>query len=31
MTQHPAKDPLSWLYPPIEPFNTGMLKVSDLH
>ena len=31
MSQHPAKDPLSWLYPPIEPFNTGMLKVSDIH
>ena len=31
MSQHPAKDPLSWLYPPIEPFRTGRLKVSDLH
>jgi proline iminopeptidase len=31
MTQALAKDPLSWLYPPVEPFNTGMLKVSDLH
>ena len=25
------KDPLTWLYPPIEPYNTGTLKVSDLH
>jgi proline iminopeptidase len=25
------KDPLSWLYPPIEPYNTGRLKVSSLH
>lgn len=28
---HPAKDPLTWLYPPIEPYRTGFLKVSDLH
>ncbi len=28
---HPMKDPVTWLYPPIEPFHTGMLKVSDLH
>jgi proline iminopeptidase len=26
-----VKDPLTWQYPPIEPFNTGRLKVSDLH
>ena len=25
------KDPVSWLYPPIEPYNTGRLKVSSLH
>jgi proline iminopeptidase len=25
------KDPLTWLYPPIEPFNTGRLRVSDIH
>ncbi|NLT66326.1 MAG: prolyl aminopeptidase [Acidobacteria bacterium] len=25
------KDPLTWLYPPIEPYKTGTLKVSDLH
>jgi len=25
------KDPVSWLYPPIEPYTTGRLKVSDLH
>jgi len=24
------KDPVTWLYPPIEPYNTGRLKVSDL-
>ena len=28
---HPVKDPVSWLYPPIEPTRTGMLKVSDVH
>ncbi len=28
---NPMKDPLSWLYPPIECFNSGRLKVSDLH
>jgi proline iminopeptidase len=27
----PAKDPLSWLYPPIEARVTGRLKVSDVH
>jgi proline iminopeptidase len=26
-----VKDPLTWHYPPIEPYNTGRLKVSDLH
>src|SRR5665213_4298761 len=25
------KDPVTWLYPPIEPFNTGRLQVSALH
>lgn len=25
------KDPLTWLYPPIEPYAAGRLKVSDLH
>ena len=25
------KDPLTWLYPPIEPYNTGRLKVSPVH
>ncbi len=25
------KDPVSWLYPPIEPYETHRLKVSDLH
>ncbi|HTS02261.1 MAG TPA: prolyl aminopeptidase [Thermoanaerobaculia bacterium] len=28
---HPVKDPVSWLYPPIEPYRTGMLTVSDVH
>ena len=28
---HPVKDPLSWLYPPIEPYRTGRLKVTDGH
>jgi proline iminopeptidase len=27
----PIKDPLTWLYPAIEPFNSGKLKVSELH
>jgi proline iminopeptidase len=31
MLPYPVKDPLTSLYPPIEPFRTGMLKVSDLH
>lgn len=26
-----AKDPVTWLYPPIEPYDTGRLKVSPLH
>jgi proline iminopeptidase len=25
------KDPVSWLYPPIEPYRTGRLKVSSVH
>ncbi len=28
---HPVKDPLTWHYPPIEPYNCGRLKVSELH
>ena len=28
---HPVKDPVSWLYPPIEPHRTGRLRVSDVH
>ena len=31
MSQSPAKDPVSWLYPPIEPYRTGRLKVSERH
>jgi proline iminopeptidase len=31
MSQRPAKDPVTWLYPPIEPFRTGRLRVSELH
>lgn len=27
----PVKDPQTWLYPPIEPYRTGRLKVSELH
>jgi proline iminopeptidase len=25
------KDPVTWLYPPIEPYNTGLLQVSPVH
>ena len=25
------KDPVTWLYPPIEPYNTGRLRVSPVH
>ena len=28
---HPVKDPVNWLYPPIEPIRTGMLEVSKVH
>ncbi|MBK9088781.1 MAG: prolyl aminopeptidase [Holophagales bacterium] len=28
---HLVKDPVSWLYPEIEPYRTGRLRVSDLH
>jgi proline iminopeptidase len=31
MPRSPVKDPVSWLYPPIEPFRDGRLKVSELH
>lgn len=36
MTAQPAstarkKDPVTWLYPPIEPYNTGRLRVSPVH
>lgn len=31
MSSHPMKDPLTWLYPPVEPFATGRLRVSDVH
>ncbi|HXK60761.1 MAG TPA: prolyl aminopeptidase [Acidobacteriota bacterium] len=27
----PMKDPVTWIYPPIEPFRTGRIKVSDIH
>jgi len=27
----PIKDPVTWLYPPIEPYNTGRLQVSPVH
>jgi proline iminopeptidase len=26
-----VKDPVTWLYPPIEPYNTGRLQVSPIH
>jgi proline iminopeptidase len=25
------KDPITWLYPPIEPYHTGRLQVSSIH
>ena len=31
MSPRPIKDPVTWLYPPIEPYRTGRLKASDLH
>ncbi|NBV51402.1 prolyl aminopeptidase [bacterium] len=31
MSQHELKNPISGIYPPIEPYNTRMLKVSALH
>ena len=31
MSVHPMKDPLTWLYPALEPYATGMLKVSERH
>jgi proline iminopeptidase len=27
----PSKDSLTWLYPPIEPYNSGQLQVSPIH
>lgn len=27
----PMKDPVTWLYPPIEPYRTGRLRVSPIH
>src|ERR1017187_4509635 len=31
MPNHPMKDPVTWLYPAIEPYNTGRLQVSAVH
>jgi proline iminopeptidase len=31
LTGEPLKDPLTWAYPPIEPHDTGRLRVSALH
>jgi hypothetical protein len=31
MPSHPIKDPVTWLYPAIEPYNTGRLQVSPIH
>ena len=28
---HPVKDPVTWLYPPVEPYSTGRLQVSAVH
>jgi proline iminopeptidase len=28
---HPVKDPLTWLYPPIDPYRTGRFNVSGQH
>jgi proline iminopeptidase len=28
---HPMKDPVTWLYPPLEPYREGRLRVSPLH
>src|ERR1700691_4065449 len=30
-TASPMKDSVTWLYPPIEPYNTGKLQVSPVH
>ncbi len=29
--QNPVKDPVTWLYPPVEANRTGMLRVSEVH
>jgi proline iminopeptidase len=29
--EHPLKDPLTGLYPPLEPYRVGRVRVSDLH
>ena len=31
LTASKMKDPVTWLYPPIEPYNTGRLQVSPVH
>src|SRR5689334_19944876 len=31
MPNHPIKDPVTWLYPAIEPYSTGRLQVSPIH
>ena len=31
MAETPAKDPVTWAYPEIEPFDTGRLQVSGVH
>src|ERR1051326_9043618 len=31
MSAAQMKDPVTWLYPAIEPYHTGRLKVSDVH
>ena len=29
--ERPLKDPHTWAYPPLEPYESGRLKVSALH
>lgn len=31
LTESAMKDPVTWLYPPLEPYNTGLLRVSAVH
>src|SRR5215471_15216531 len=31
LSEAPMKDPVTWLYPPIEPYHTARLRVSPVH